>query len=421
MSHQSIRAIQQIFLSLTNSAILRIATLFIAVGSVAGATTALSQNPTPLAETPGLSKTEIEDGWISLFDGETLFGWSPVAKTSETNWKIVDGEIRVSDGQPSLLCTTTQFDNYELVLEFKGDSHTNSGVFLRTSPQPKNLQSDCFELNIAHRDDHDFPTGSLVNRVAAKKDFKTEQWNTLRASVNGKKISVWINDELAVAYTAEKPTGCGYIGLQFKSGPIAFRNIRLKPLNVSELKFDTELSQWNDDQKQDSEFSATADGELQITGGRGTLESKQTFADFVLSMKCKTNAVGLNSGIFFRSIPGEFTNGYESQIQNKFKNDDRTQPVDCGTGGIFRRVDARRVNANDGEWFTKTIIANGPQVSVWVGGYMVTDWRDERKPHTNPRKGLRTDAGTIQLQGHDPTTDILMKDFRVRELEPRKK
>ncbi len=392
--------------------------MFLFCAALTHLASAQTETPTGLASTPGLSEAEINDGWISLFDGETFFGWSPV---TTANWKVVDGEIRVSDGEPGLLRTTTQFDNYELKLEFSGDPRTNSGVFLRTSPEPKDPKTDCFELNIAHRDDHDFPTGSLVNRVATKHDFKIDQWNTLRARVDGKKIEVWINDEPTVEYIGEKPTGCGFIGLQFKTGAISFRKIRLKPLDIDEINFDAGLSNWNDEQKDKSEFSATENDELQITGGRGTLESKKQFANFVLSMKCKTNAVGLNSGIFFRCIPGEFTNGYESQIQNAIKNNDRTQPVDCGTGGIFRRVDARRVNANDKEWFTKTIIANGPQFGVWVNGYMVTDWRDDRKPDANPRKGLRTEAGTIQLQGHDPTTDILMKDFCVRELEPRRK
>ena len=112
-------------------------------------------------------------------------------------------------------------------------------------------------------------------------------------------------------------------------------------------------------------------------------------------------------------------NGYESQIQNQFKDGDRTKAVDCGTGGIFRRQNAVRVNANDKEWFSKTIIANGPRIAVWVNGYQVTDWSDNRKPDDNPRRGRRLEAGTIIFQGHDPTTDILLKDIGARELKSR--
>ena len=93
----------------------------------------------------------------------------------------------------------------------------------------------------------------------------------------------------------------------------------------------------------------------------------------------------------------------------------------AGPAGYFRRVDARRVNADDNQWFAKTIIAIGPHFAVWVNGYHVTDWTDQRKPHANPRKGLRLEPGTIMFQGHDPTTDVLMREIKVREISPRGK
>ena len=124
----------------------------------------------------------------------------------------------------------------------------------------------------------------------------------------------------------------------------------------------------------------------------------------------------LNSGIFFRSIPGEFCNGYESQIHNGYKDGDRKQPVDGGTGAIYRRQRAREVVANDFEWFAKTLVANGPHMAVWVNGYQVTDWTDTRPAHENPRKGLRTEPGTLFIQGHDPTTNLLFRNLRIAEL-----
>ncbi len=371
-----------------------------------------------LATTPGISTDEILDGWISLFDGQTLFGWKSV---SQANWHVAEAEIRVDQGERGLLRTTSQFDDYELVLEFKGSLQTNSGVFLRTSPQPKNVVADCYELNICSPLDHKYPTGALVARATTELEFEEEKWHQFRILTDGGLIKVWVDGKKSVEYADPKPLGRGFIGLQFNSGAVAFRKIRIKPINQSEIKLTAELSDWNSDQTLESEFSVTENGELQIKGGKGQLETNESFGDFVFSMQCKTNAVGLNSGVFFRCIPGDIMNGYESQIQNEFKNGDRSDPVDCGTGGIFRRVNARQVNANDNEWFAKTIIATGPHISVWVNGYQVTDWTDQRKPDPNPRRGLRLEKGTITLQGHDPTTDILMKKFQVRELSKRGK
>jgi len=109
-------------------------------------------------------------------------------------------------------------------------------------------------------------------------------------------------------------------------------------------------------------------------------------------------------------------NGYESQIHNGFKDGDRAQPLDCGTGGIYRRINARRVVSSDEEWFHKTVIADGPHISVWVNGFQVTDWTDTRKPDKNPRNGLRLEKGTLQIQGHDPTTNLSFRNLKAKEI-----
>ena len=61
--------------------------------------------------------------------------------------------------------------------------------------------------------------------------------------------------------------------------------------------------------------------------------------------------------------------------------------------------------------FARRIHADGPHIGVWVNGYQVSDWTDRRKPNKNPRRGLRLAPGTIQIQGHDPTTDISFRNI----------
>ena len=150
-----------------------------------------------------------------------------------------------------------------------------------------------------------------------------------------------------------------------------------------------------------------------MKNGRGLLETAGTYDNFALQFECFSNGKALNSGVFFRCIPGEFNNGYECQIQNGYKDGDRTKPQDCGTGGFYRRQDARRVVADDFQWFPMTLVASGPHMAAWVNGIQVSDWTDERKPDPNPRKGLRLEAGTLQLQGHDPTTDLSFRNLRI--------
>lgn len=381
----------------------------------------------PFPDTPGfkanaLTQDEIAAGWIQLFDGDTLFGWT---KTSDANWEVADGQITVSAGQQGFLRSNSQFGDFELSVDFKSTLGTNSGVFLHTADSPSNPATDCYELNIADVGVSPFPTGSFVGRQvaigdeAAQKARDRDAWQTFHVVAQGGKFTVDLDGDRVLEYTDPQPLRSGHILLQFNSGPVAFRNVKLRPLGLQVmLTADTYMASWTEAGKQSATFTF-ADGELQVSGGPGQLESTGQFADFVLQSDIRVSQPELNSGIFFRNIPGQILQGYESQIHNGFMNGDRETAQDSGTGAIFRRVKARRVVANDMAWFTKTIVANGAHFAVWVNGYQVTDWTDEREPKDNPREGQRLAAGTFALQAHDPTTDLQFRNFKAAELPPR--
>lgn len=361
-----------------------------------------------------LTPDQINDGWISLFDGKTLFGWEA---TNDANWRVEDGAITVDSGGEGWLMTTSEFSDYELHVEFQAPATSNSGIFLRTPLKPTDPAEDCYEVNIAPAD-NPFPTASIVGRIrtAGPASAGLQPWNTLNITAQGPTISVTLNGNQVTTYTDPHPLTRGHIGLQHREGRIAFRNIRLKPLGLKSIFNGRDLTGWNTDQAGESEFSVDAKGDLTVLNGSGQLESNDSYGDFLLQLECKVNGDGLNSGIFFRCIPGDKMMGYESQIHNGMVDGDPTKPVDCGTGGIFRRQNARRIVASDHEWFAKTIIADGAHMAVWVDGYQVSDWTDDRKSDENPRRGLRLEPGTLQIQGHDPTTDLEFRDLRITEL-----
>ncbi|MEX2026481.1 MAG: DUF1080 domain-containing protein [Pirellulaceae bacterium] len=368
-----------------------------------------------VAEAPQvLTEEELAEGWICLFDGKTLFGWQPHSKA---DWKVEDEAITVTSGEKGLLCTSVQFSDYVLKAEFQAAKGTNSGIFLRTAPVvgKDDIATKCYELNIAPSD-NPFPTGSLVGRQKAQEVPESEDWQSFEVTLDGPQVTVTLNGEEVLAYEDPQPIGRGNIGLQLNEGTVAFKNLKLRPLNLKPMYDGKSLAGWKDHPQSKSKFTVTEAGEINVKNGSGSLETEKTYGDFVMQVECISHKPQLNSGIFFRCVSGSRMDGYESQIHNGFKNGDRTQPVDCGTGGIFRRVNARLVAADDGQWFHKTIIADGPRVAVWVNGYQVTDWTDPREPNANPRNGLRTEPGTIQIQGHDPTTDLSFRKLRIAEL-----
>ena len=384
-------------------------------GTAASHKSSLKQLPPPLDE------SLLRDGWIRLFDGSTLFGWESIGSAT---WRVQEGSIEGEGSAPGFLRTTTPFADYVLHVEYRCPSSTNSGVFVRTTRQPESPETDAYEINIAPPP-HPFATGSVVTHAKADaaavakvlQDKGPEVWHTMEITLDRSQLQVDLDGATVLTWGAATPRRFGWIALQQNQGPIAFRNIRLKPLHREPLFDGKTLGGWRTHPKLEGTFTVTGDGALRVQGGRGQLETEGTYGDFLLSLECKTQKTGLNSGVFFRCIPGDVMMGYESQIHNGYRDGDRTKPVDCGTGGIFRRRDARIVAADDLTWFHQTIVATGPHIAVWVNGLQVTDWTDDRKPDPNPRRGLRRAPGSIMLQAHDPTTDVLFRNLRIVKLD----
>ena len=364
-----------------------------------------------------LTAKELAEGWVSLFDGKTIFGWTAANKA---DWKVVDGVIVVTSGEKGLLHTNTQFADYVLRLDFRSAKGTNSGVFLRTSPSPKNPKDGCYELNIAGLDSSPFPTGSLVARKKYVKAGESSEWRTFEVTAKGDRITVKLDGKQVLDYTDPNPTRRGFIGLQKNEGKVEFRNVKLRPLSQQSIFNGKDLDGWRPYPDHKAKVSVTDKGELWLRGGRGQLETLAKYGDFTLQMDVFSGSKGSNSGVFFRSIPGEYTNGYECQLQNTYgPKGGLKNLVDCGTGGICRRQRARKIVAEDLKWYQLTLIADGPHIAAWVNGHQVSDFTDKRKKDKNPRRGLRTAPGTLILQVHDATTDYRFRNLRAAEMAKR--
>lgn len=369
-----------------------------------------------------LTRAQLEDGWLRLFDGHTLFGWTP---NSQTEWKIVDGVIIGSGETPGILMTTTRWADYVLKVDFRVVADGNSGIFLRTPLSPKSPVTDCYELNIC--DSHpEFKSGSLVGRAQPMSAITGNgDWHTFEVTAAGPKLTVKFDGEPILDFTddAEQPLLSGFIGLQMNGGQAEFRNVFLKPLGTSELFDGKTLTGWRVVPGSQGEFTVV-DGTIKAVGGsvangRGFLETERTAGNFVLQFEAITHGEALNSGVFFRAMPGTESNpsdGYEFQVHSGTKEGDRNQPLDHGSGAIFRRAPARRVMSSDNAWFTATLVADGPHFTTWVDGVQVVDWTDERPADENPRRGLRLEPGHFSLQIHDPTTNLQFRKLRLAEL-----
>lgn len=371
----------------------------------------------PTAEQNSLTEQEIAEGWLLLFDGQSLFGWQ---QNDQCKCKLADGALTCQQGGPSL-STTTAWADFVLRLQFRAQGACNGSLLLRYRPAADAAAAQCCEIAIAENVQTQWPTGSLLGHRKAKVAQPSKAaagWRDLEVCLEGSQLRVKLDGQ-EVLHSADVSVRRGHIGLLCREGELTVRNIKLKPLGLKSIFNGKDLAGWKITEGSKSTFTVTPEGWLNVKSGRGSIETEGLYGDFVLQLDVKVNGKGLNSGVFFRSIPGQMMNGYECQIHNVYKGQDRTQPVDCGTGGIFRRQNARKVVADDFRWFTMTIHADGKHIATWVNGYQTADWTDQRPAHENPRNGCRVEPGTIQFQGHDPTTDLDFRNIRVGQLPPK--
>jgi hypothetical protein len=326
---------------------------------------------------------EIADGWIMLFDGETTFGWK-----TDGAAEVKDGVLILGgNGKAASATPTAQFRDYDVVIESEG----KGGVWF-------------------HDESGKVGTGLQAGRTEVKARVVPGSGTTI--ADNGKKPTQ--NVEMMSSRRKE-------FRLEVSEGAtMRVRSVKLRPVTAVTLFDGKSLDGWKvnmaDPKRTASKFEVTKDGELSVKNGPGDLVTEKEFDNFVLQFECKTLGDGLNSGFFFRCIPGQYQNGYEAQVQNAYVDGDRTKPKDFGTGAIYRRIAARKVVSNDREWFTMTVLADGKHIATWVNGYQTVDWTDDRKENENPRQGFRAAKGPISIQGHDPTTDLLFRNIRVGEL-----
>jgi hypothetical protein len=170
-----------------------------------------------------------DDGWLDLFDGSDLNFWDIAG---DANWRVEDGAaVADSSSAPSYLVSKQSYGNFELELEFWVNTEANSGVFLRCEDPTAPSDTSCYEVNIYDtRPDQTYRTGSIVN-VAEPAEFiyTGGQWNRYEIRADGGHLQVTLNGRDMVD-TEDSRLAAGPVALQYGSGTVRFRNVRLRPL-----------------------------------------------------------------------------------------------------------------------------------------------------------------------------------------------
>jgi hypothetical protein len=198
-----------------------------------------------------LSDQEKKDGFLPLFNGKDLDGWS-FFDSKEPNW-IVENGLLVCTGKGSgWLGTTRDYADFELRLEYRLPPAGNSGVYLR-APTSGHISRQGMEIQLLDDDHPKYAklnyyqyTGALYHVVApTQRAVKPAgEWNAMTIRLQGRELIVTLNGKQLVRADldvylkdpaiAKEHTGLtrttGRIGLQNHHDRVEFRNLRVKEL-----------------------------------------------------------------------------------------------------------------------------------------------------------------------------------------------
>jgi hypothetical protein len=216
-----------------------------------------------------LTAQEKAQGWQLLFDGKTLNGWhsqappqpraggggraggaqpapaqpgalpavnptptpcrtkqSASTPAGSSHWEVVDGTLSGCGEPAGYLNSDQSYRNFVLSLEFRTTADANSGVFVRS---PK--EAGGYEVQIWRQQPAGYNTGAIVGTAKTARDFafKPGDWNHMQITADGDHLVVVLNGETTLD-TRDAKFPDGHIRLQYQQFPIAFRNIKIRPL-----------------------------------------------------------------------------------------------------------------------------------------------------------------------------------------------
>lgn len=182
---------------------------------------------TAAEETP----QDSDEGWITLFDGETLDGWE--ANENPEDWTVEDGMIVGRGPRSHLFYTEQEFTDVEFTAEIWLRAGSNSGMYFRTEMGPGWPNGYEAQVNNSHGDP--VRTGSLYNLVKVTEQLvPDETWWTQTVICEGNHIIIKVNDEVVVDFVDENNTHAkGMLALQQHDpgSEVHYRNLRARPLN----------------------------------------------------------------------------------------------------------------------------------------------------------------------------------------------
>lgn len=450
-------------------------------------------------------------GFTALFNGEDLSGWygwgtrdpndlwsmteteiaqykkesiegglldkkgQPINEHLHAHWSVQNGEL-VNDGHGLYLTSDKDYGDFELHLEYKALPKGDSGVYLRGTPQVQIWDANEPDPSGLGRA---LGSGGLWNNRKGspgkdplkKMDRPLGEWNSLKMTMVGERVTVVFNGEVVVdhavlenffanqksgylayskpgddkgeADSVKLPNGYmrdpvypkGPIQLQTHGSEIRWRNVFIREIpseeaneilasrdaeGFSELINGKDLSGWLGA----VDNYEVKDGSIVCKQGKGgDLLTQNEYENYIIRCEFKLPPAG-NNGIALRTpLDGHSSrDGLEIQIIDSdgynAKNTKSSLKPHQYHGSLYHCVGAKHGYLRPvGEWNYQEIEVNGQNIKVTLNGTKILDVDidalDRSQIGTIP-KGLDRRTGHIGFAGHsDP---VAYRSFQVKQL-----
>lgn len=413
-----------------------------------------------------LNENPQQRGYISIFNGNNLWGWkglveNPVVRAkmakeelakaqvkadeeAATNWKVENGEL-IFTGKGKNLCTNKVYGDFEMYIDWKlypGDE-PDAGVYLRGTPQVQIW--DTARVKVGAQ----VGSGGLYNnklnpdKPLKVADLKLGYWNTFYIKLIGERVTVYLNGELVVNnvimenYWDRKQAlfSFGEIELQAHGSKVAYRDIYVKelvrpePFKLSteeldegyEVLFDgTDMHKWTGN----TTDYVVEDGNIVIYPSKsfgGNLYTKDEFGNFVFRFEFQLTH-GANNGLGIRT-PMEGDAAYAGMELQILDND---APIYSKLkeyqyhGSVYGIIPALRGYLKPvGEWNYQEVVANGDNIKITLNGTVILEGnlREATKDGPKDKKshpGVLNEKGHIGFLGHGSV--VKFRNIRIRKL-----
>ena len=384
------------------------------------------------------------EGFNALFNGENLDGWkglvaNPEERTEMSNqelaaaqdkadrvmqqhWSVRDG-ILYFDGNGESLATLEDYEDFDMLLDWKIERGGDSGVYLRGTPQ----------VQIWDITQNPVGSGGLYNNQQhpseplAPADRPIGEWNRMRIKMVGEQVTVHLNNQLVVDDVVmenywnrdKRIYPEGQIELQSHSTPLYFKNVFIREIPRTESLFNgDDLTGWEAVDGEPDSWQVS-DGMLTaVLQGSGWLSSETTYDNFKLELDYRLPEGG-NSGIFLRA-PHEGNPAYqgmEIQLLDDYAEEYADLEPSQYTGSIYGvKEPSKRATKPAGQWQEMVIRADGPHIKITLNGEIITSTSlVNHMGKVNEHPGLKRRRGYIGLQNHGSVVEF--KNIRITEIE----